>query len=67
MPSRDTCNRSQACWQLCVSLLLIALLLYNPFLALASHSDGLTYQALARHRATVGASELDHFTPVQGR
>ena len=42
------------------------LLLYNPFLALISHSDGLAYQALARHRATVGASELQHFPPVHG-
>jgi hypothetical protein len=66
VPSRDTCDRPQACWQLCVSVLLLALLIYNPFLALISHSDGLTYQALARHRATVGASELDHFRPVQG-
>lgn len=66
MPSRVAYKRLQLHWQLCLSLLLIALLLYNPFLALMGHSDGLTYQALARHRATVGASELDHFTPVQG-
>lgn len=66
MPSIDTRERPQALGELCVSLLLIALLLYNPFLALIGHSDGLTYQALARHRATVGASELDHFSPVQG-
>ncbi len=66
MPSTDTCKRPQALAELSVSLLLIALLLYNPFLALVGHSDGLTYQALARHRATVGASELDHFTPVEG-
>ena len=65
MPTRDTRKRPQAVWELCLSLLLIALLLYNPFLALLGHSDGLTYQALARHRATVGASELDHFAPVQ--
>jgi hypothetical protein len=66
VPSADTFERPQGLWELCVSLLLIALLLYNPFLALIGHSDGLAYQALARHRATVGASELDHFTPVQG-
>jgi hypothetical protein len=66
VPSIDTRERPKALWELCVSLLLIALLLYNPFLALIGPSDGLTYQALARHRATVGASELDHFTPVQG-
>ncbi|MGB2637057.1 MAG: hypothetical protein WAM58_24225 [Candidatus Acidiferrum sp.] len=66
MPSRDAYKRLQFYWQLCLSLLLIALLVYNPFLALMGHSDGLTFQALARHRATVGASELDRFTPVQG-
>jgi hypothetical protein len=49
-----------------VPLLLVGLLLYNPFLGLATHSDGLSYQALARHRANVGASELQHFSPVQG-
>jgi hypothetical protein len=49
-----------------VCLLLVGLLLYNPFLALVAHSDGLAYQALARHRATVGASELQHMAQVQG-
>lgn len=52
--------------RVCVPILLIGLLLYNPFLALASHSEGLTYQALARHRATVGASEMQHFASMQG-
>ena len=47
-------------------VLLIGLLLYNPFVALVHHSDGLAYQALARHRATVGASEMQHYSPVQG-
>lgn len=53
-------------WRWCVAVLLIGFLLYNPFLALMSHSDGLAYQAMARHRATVGASELQHYSPVQG-
>ena len=48
-----------------VPLLLIALLLYNPFIALVSHTNGLAYQQLQRHRATVGSSELQHFSPVQ--
>jgi hypothetical protein len=52
-------------WQTCVSVLLIGLVLYNPFLALVNHSDGLAYQALARNRATVGASEMQHFSPTQ--
>ncbi len=52
-------------WRVCVSILLIALVLYNPFLALRYHSDGLAYSSLARHRATVGSSEMQHFPPVQ--
>jgi len=63
------CNRAnekgRALWQMCLSILLIGLVLYNPFLALANHSDGLTYQAMARNRATVGASEMQHFSPIQ--
>jgi hypothetical protein len=51
--------------RVCVPLLLIVLLLYNPFIALVSHDNGLAYQQPQRHRATVGASELQHFTPVQ--
>ena len=64
-PSRQRGNR-QSIWRLCVPVLLIGLLLYNPFLALVHPSDGLAYQALARHRATVGASEMQHYSPVQG-
>ena len=48
-----------------ICVLLIGLLLYNPFAALTSASDGLAYQALARHRASVGASEMQHFAPVK--
>jgi hypothetical protein len=51
-------------WQMCVPLLLIGLLLYNPFLALANHSGGPAFEELARHRATVGASEMQHFSPM---
>jgi hypothetical protein len=47
-------------------MLLIGLLLYNPFLGLMSHSDGLGFQAMARHRATVGSSELQHYSPAPG-
>jgi hypothetical protein len=53
-------------WRWCVPLLLIGVLLYNPFLALLSQSSGLGYQAMARHRATVGSSELQHYSPVSG-
>jgi hypothetical protein len=54
-------------WRWCVPLLLIGFLLYNPFLALMGHSNGLSYQAMARHRATVGSSELQHYSPVSGK
>jgi hypothetical protein len=60
------CGRRRAPWQIGLSLLLIGLVLYNPFLGFINCSDGLTYQALARNRATVGASEMQHFAPMQG-
>lgn len=51
-------------WQSLVCLLLIALLLYNPFVALIHSHAGLTVHHPPRNRATVGASELQHYTPV---
>ena len=65
MPCCQNYRKQHRLWQMCVSVLLIGLVLYNPFLALVNHSDGLTYQALARNRATVGASEMQHFNPIQ--
>jgi hypothetical protein len=65
VPSRHDEVKRRALWDVCVCLLLVGLLLYNPFWALVTHSDGLAYQALARHRATVGASELQHLAQVQ--
>jgi hypothetical protein len=65
VPSSRDQLEGQPLWGVCARLLLVGLLLYNPFLALATHSDGLTYQALARHRATVGASELQPIAQVQ--
>ncbi|HTZ47692.1 MAG TPA: hypothetical protein VMH20_08880 [Verrucomicrobiae bacterium] len=65
MPSSSERNKRPFFLRWCVPLLLIGLLLYNPFLALLSHSPGLGYQAMERHRATVGSSELLHYTPVQ--
>jgi len=52
-------------WRALICVLLVCLLLYNPFVALTSASDELAYQALARHRASVGASEMQHFAPVK--
>jgi hypothetical protein len=52
-------------WRAWICVLLIAFILYNPFLGLTSASNGLAYNALARHRASVGASELQHYAPVK--
>jgi len=64
VPSIHVEVKRRAVWNVWVCLLLVGLLLYNPFLALVTPSDGLAYQALARHRATVGASELQHLAQV---
>jgi hypothetical protein len=64
-PCRQDHQRSRNLWRMFVAAMLIGLVLYNPFLALVNHSGGFTYQALARNRATVGASEMQHFTPIQ--
>jgi hypothetical protein len=48
----------------CLCLLLIGLLLYNPFAGLWGPTDRVSYDKLARNRATIGASELEHFSPV---
>lgn len=54
-------------WRLCLSLLLAGLFLYNPFLGKAGFDGGLIVRHPASHRATVGASELQHFTAAEGR
>jgi hypothetical protein len=66
VPSRHKRKTHSILWRWCVPLLLVGLLLYNPFLALMGHSSGTGYQAMARHRATVGSSELQHYSPVSG-
>lgn len=45
-------------------LLLAMFLLYNPFLTLLHSGGQVAVDHLARNRATVGASELQHFSPV---
>lgn len=49
-----------------VCLFLAFSLLYNPFLAAPRTTGGLEVGHPASHRATVGASELQHFTPADG-
>jgi hypothetical protein len=51
-------------WRVCVSALLVLLVIYNPFTALNGSSSALSYETLARNRASIGASELEHFSPV---
>jgi hypothetical protein len=48
-----------------VCVLLAALLLYNPFAALCFSHSTIEVHTLQRNRASVGASELQHFSPVQ--
>ena len=48
--------------------LLVALLaLYNPFLSVASSSRALSINHIPSYRATVASSELQHFSPTDGR
>ena len=46
-------------------VLLAALILYNPFAALCFSHGTIEVHTLQRNRALVGASELQHFSPVQ--
>ncbi|HZC64943.1 MAG TPA: hypothetical protein VE545_00095 [Candidatus Dormibacteraeota bacterium] len=50
-------------WQIALCLLLAALVVYNPYLSAADSSVGLCLRHSASFRATLGASELQHFTP----
>jgi hypothetical protein len=47
--------------------LLALLFLYNPYLRLTSSSADLNVRHPASYRATVGSSELQHFSPTDGR
>jgi hypothetical protein len=51
-------------WQVCLCVLLVALVIYNPFTALNGSSNCLSYDQLARNRSSIGAGELQHFSPV---
>jgi len=50
--------------RVCICVLLIGLVLYNPFVALGKTSASLSYDRLARNRATVGSAELQNFSPA---
>src|SRR5215470_6349171 len=47
-------------------LVLALLLLYNPFIATPRSGHSLDVCHPASHRATVGASEMQHFSPTNG-
>ncbi len=63
--SRESDLESKLKTGLCVSLAL--LFLYNPYLALISSSSSLNVRHTASYRATVGFSELQHFSPTDAR
>jgi len=42
-------------------------LLYNPYMAAPGSTGGLNFCHPASNRATIGASELQHFSPANGR
>jgi hypothetical protein len=50
-------------WQVALCLLLAALVVYNPYLSATDPGMGLCVRHSASFRATLGASELQHFTP----
>jgi hypothetical protein len=50
-------------WQVALCLLLAALVVYNPYLSATDSSAGVCLRHSASFRATLGASELQHFTP----
>lgn len=64
MPDQKHPIRAQR-FSVWMCLLLAALLLYNPFAALYYSHDTIEVHTLQRNRASVGASELQHFSPVQ--
>jgi len=64
-PSRKFAALGNARGFLCVCVAL--LFLYNPFQGMATSGVGVNIRHSASYRATVGASELQHFTPTSAR
>ena len=54
-------------WHVWVSFFLALFLLYNPYMAAPSSAGGLNVRRPASNRATVGVSELQHFSPTDGQ
>jgi hypothetical protein len=57
-------ERCLRCWRIGICLLVVGLVLYNPFVALSGSSGCLSYERLACNRATVGSAELQDFSPA---
>jgi hypothetical protein len=57
-------SHCQPRWRVFACVLLIGLVVYNPFVALSGSSGNLSYEKLARNRATIGSSEMQQFSPV---
>ncbi len=62
-PERSTVPQ----WHAWVCLCLALFLFYNPYLVAPSSAGGLNIRHPASNRATVGASELQNFSPADGR
>jgi hypothetical protein len=54
-------------WRAWICLCLALFLLYNPYMAAPVSTGGLSFCHPASNRATVGASELQHFSPAGGK
>ena len=52
-------------WHIGLSVLLAILILYNPFAAMCNSHGASEMHTLQRNRATVGSSELQHFSTIQ--
>jgi hypothetical protein len=63
--SRERCAVPR--WRSWICFCLALFLLYNPYLAASSSTYGLNVRHPASNRATVGASELQHFSPAEGQ
>ncbi len=66
-PTHSPEHSSVPRWRFWVCLCLALLLLYNPYLASPSSARGLNVRHPASNRATVGASELQSFSPADGQ
>jgi hypothetical protein len=64
MPDQKEPNRAHRL-RVWTCVLLALWLLYNPFAAVYYSHNTMEVHTLQRNRASVGASELQHFSPVQ--